>query len=438
MNYKLVLCCFFISAYCTTFPVFSQEAPFTYQKYWNGKPSPKLKWSKGCTPNPELFATDNPEYASPPLMALGDSLYNGVQSLRINWWLSEWSPPSFVAIRLGLIEEKGADRTGDRTFYGPQYPSHGSTPAEVVHYGFNLETPGLKSRLARVGNLLSVPLGQQKNLARLLDHRPPNRRAMVDNLAFSGASSRDLIDWTPQDYRALAKKGLNRLGSWRIDTAFRALGDSFTYANATFVLNPMRDDCVEKMTPLEQVELRRPKRLLINIGSNNGLYKIAFQGTDVTDTDSCSGSEKLVGANRKPICVRPIKDFLGIQFIDDMEAMVKRLSRVKGLEYVYVNNLVLPSQTANVVFDEKSRRSSFVSLDISNQKSNARSSIGAIASSATSISNLDKPLKIITKLEDLASSMSIWRKPYVPRTTRNASSIASQTVRESDWECRKP
>ena len=65
------------------------------------------------------------EFYHPELMAIGDSLYNGMQSLRINWFLSEWSAPNLVAIRLGLIQERNGDRTGQRSFYSPQYPSWG-------------------------------------------------------------------------------------------------------------------------------------------------------------------------------------------------------------------------------------------------------------------------------------------------------------------------
>ena len=368
MSAKAILISFFSLLITTSTPAFGQQSPYEHQKYWDGVKSPKLKWSDGCTLDPAVFARDNPAYTSPPLMALGDSLYNGVQSLRINWWLSEWSVPSLIAIRLGLIEEFGADRTGRRQFYGPQYPSHGGLPDEVLHYGFNLETPGLKNGLARIGNLLSVPAGQRKNLGELLTHRPPNGRAMVDNLAFSGANSRDLIDWTPEDYRAQAIMGLERMRDWRIDRAFGALGDTFTYANAAFVLNPMQDDCLEKLTPLEQVELRRPKRLLINIGSNNGLYKVAFQGVDIDDMKSCGGAERLVGVRSKPICVQPIKRFLQTQFIEDMKTLTARLSRIDGLEYVYVNNLALPSQTANVIFSASSKEQGIFKLDISNSR----------------------------------------------------------------------
>src|SRR5580765_2413643 len=61
-------------------------------------------------------------YMRPEMMALGDSLYNGVSSLRVNWWLSEWAAPSQVAIPLGLIKHNDMNRLADgRRFWGPQY-----------------------------------------------------------------------------------------------------------------------------------------------------------------------------------------------------------------------------------------------------------------------------------------------------------------------------
>lgn len=297
-------------------------------------------------------------------MALGDSLYNGVQSLRINWWLSEWSPPSLIAIRLGLIQERAADRTGRRQFYAPQYPGHGGKPSSVKNYGFNLETRGLHTFIHRTVNLLNVPAAQRTLLTELLTYyRPPNQRAMVDNIAFSGANSIDLVAWTPKDYRRLAKSALSRM-SGGIGTSFAALSDAFTYSNATFVLNPMHDRCLETMTPLEQVELRRPKRLLINIGSNNGLYKIGFFGTAPKAQGSCAGEDKVIAMSGQPHCVSPIHKFIEVRLDKDMDELLARLSKVKGLEYVYINGLALPSQVANVVYSPEAEARGMAQLDI--------------------------------------------------------------------------
>lgn len=357
----------------------------SYHKYWDGNISPPIRWSKGCKVDPEQFAVDNPLYARPQLMAMGDSLYNGVQSLRMNWWLSEWSAPSLVAIRLGLIREYGADRTGEREFYSPQYPKQGSSPSETINYGLNLEEAGIKYRAI---NLTQVPRRQQISLRELLSYTPPNGRAMVDNIAFSGANSLDILHWTPGDFRNLAENNLDKMGGrlFGIPKAFKALGSAFTYSNAAFVLNPTRDDCLEKLTALQQVELREPKRLLLNIGSNNGVYLAGFSGQAIESergffgkqviADNCNGDEELIGINNKPRCIKPIKKFIDEQLTSDIEHLLKRLSKVKNLEYVYINNLALPSQTANVIFPKwQARGSQSFSLDILNNKQIDRNTI---------------------------------------------------------------
>ncbi len=88
----------------------------TNQIYWDGHVEPDVP-AGTCAAQEDYLART---YGHPPLMAIGDSLYNGVQSMRINWWLSEWSAPTLVALRLGLIDEFRADRTGGRRFYDPQ------------------------------------------------------------------------------------------------------------------------------------------------------------------------------------------------------------------------------------------------------------------------------------------------------------------------------
>ena len=76
-------------------------------------------------PDPDRTGQRPLEYDRPELMALGDSLYNGVQSLRVNWFLSEWSAPTTVAIALGTVDPEfllGGRRAGagdpDRPDYG--------------------------------------------------------------------------------------------------------------------------------------------------------------------------------------------------------------------------------------------------------------------------------------------------------------------------------
>ncbi len=281
------------------------------------------------------------EYGRPELMAVGDSLFNGVQSLRINWWLSEWSAPNLVAIRLGLIQERGAERTGQRAFYSPQYLSHGAPPRETIDYGFNLEA------IPRFIGLAAAPHRQGDALRKLLGTPPANGRLLVDNLAFLGANSYDLLNWTPADYRDAVGR-LPRLLEHLGLGGFATLADALFYSNAAFVLNPTRHPCLEGMTAIEQVEWRRPRRLLVSIGANDGMYGLAFSG-DRLGSPACSTSGER-GRRGLPRCsAETVERALTEDYVGNVRAILSRLSKVAGLENVYLNALPQPSRTANLV-----------------------------------------------------------------------------------------
>lgn len=312
-------------------------------KYWDGNKSENFEAKASCVSS----NFDIPQnYMNPELMALGDSLYNGVQSLRINWWLSEWSVPSYVAIAMGLIDEKNGDRTGKRRFYGPQYPSHDASPSSTISYGLNLE--GL-----RWSDLTGAARDQGKQLYDLAFRKmPPNKRAFVDNLAVSGFNTSDLYAWKAKDYKAAAKASLAQLGKGRL----AALADAFFYSNAYYVLNPTKSKCIDHLSALDQVKLRKPKRLIVNIGSNNGLYLMSFMAKSV-DTKVClnNGLDRQEGRTR---CrAGTIREFLGARYKADIKYLFDELSKVDGLQYVFFNGIGLPSQPANLEYKSGEYRS---------------------------------------------------------------------------------
>jgi hypothetical protein len=295
------------------------------------------------------------EYERPELMALGDSLYNGVQSMRVNWFLSEWSVPTSVAIALGLVEEFRADRTGQRRFHGPQYPSHGAVPARTIDYGLPLETmPDSIVGTLRLPRSLADPLDNLLN-----GPLPDNRRAMIDNLAFSGANSHDLLFWTAEDHAKQAQEAIRRLSTdaGGIASRFGNLSTAFFHTNAAFVLNPMRDDCIAKMTPVDHVVLRKPRRLLVQIGPNDGLWLLAFEGVS-TGSVACGNEEAAIrsATTGERRCARSstgaavsIAESMKAHYVSNIKRLMLQLSRVTEIEDVYLNNLPLPSGTANLV-----------------------------------------------------------------------------------------
>ena len=281
------------------------------------------------------------EFYRPELMAIGDSLFNGVQSLRINWFLSQWSAPSLVAIRLGLVQERNADRTGQRVFYGPRYPGEGASATATESFGFNLED------LPSLDQYAAVPGRAADQLQRLAFGAPaPNSRPMVDNIAYLGANSYDLLYWTPADYRRNARKEISRLRRLGLVGAL-SLPDAVFDANAAFVLNPTRNPCLEGLTPVAQVELRHPRRLLVSIGANDGMYSLAFASRRI-DQRACEDIK--FTPKRHPSCSdKKIKPALLQDYTANIRTLLTRLAAVDGLEAVYLNNLPFPSRTANLV-----------------------------------------------------------------------------------------
>ncbi|CAN5300374.1 hypothetical protein BH09PSE2_BH09PSE2_17560 [soil metagenome] len=329
--------------------------PSVYQRYQPPQPANPTDYSGAgsavCTDAMKaLLAQDFAGANRPEMMALGDSLNNGVQSLRINWWLSEWSAPTLIALRLGLVDEWRGDRQGGRRFFGPQYPGYGANPEQTAKhdFGFNLETLPSGGVLNAVLQLKLLMDDQKAGLAALgTTHRPPNGRPFVDNISFSGANSVDISGWTAREFRKAGQGARDRINGFDLD----ALGDAFTFTNAAFVLSPMHNPCVEDMTPLQQVLFRKPKRLFVNMGANNGIFRAAFSGTSV-DTPSCDrGDREPHNAAGRVRCFpgHTIAEALTIQLVDDVKAMGAALIADPGVEHVYINGIVQPSRPANVV-----------------------------------------------------------------------------------------
>ncbi|HZU38207.1 MAG TPA: hypothetical protein VFA18_19950, partial [Gemmataceae bacterium] len=59
------------------------------------------------------------------------------------------------------------------------------------------------------------------------------------------------------------------------------VGDLHLAINGRFTLNPSQDPAFNDFTPLEWVRARRPRRLLVQVGHNHGLYQIGEQAEDV-------------------------------------------------------------------------------------------------------------------------------------------------------------
>jgi lysophospholipase L1-like esterase len=195
------------------------------------------------------------------MMAIGDSLYNGVRSLGIDAARAAHSTPAMVARALGV------------PFTVPDYISDKPAGGRFL---FNLEEalhpidPGLVARLGRDavedGKWWLDPANRKKWSA----------RPFFDNLSFAGATISDLHQRTARPALELARAAHGRLSQNPSDAT--ALGELWFYLNLAFILNPSGDPALDDASAVAQVGMRRPKRLLVNIGSNEGLFRIGVMG----------------------------------------------------------------------------------------------------------------------------------------------------------------
>jgi lysophospholipase L1-like esterase len=189
----------------------------------------------------------------PELMAIGDSIYNGTRSLTTNAELAGLSVPAQVARAFGW------------DFQAPAYPF------DVL---FNLEA------LFRAGafNLDTLKMAVLANAQRWLDTEPWADIDCFDNIAIAQTTIADQARSTYLNHVSQVAPLLNQLRA-APGLDFAALAALYEAINTSFLLNPSRDPQSEwaDKTPLEIVAARRPKRLLVNIGINDGLWTVCLQ-----------------------------------------------------------------------------------------------------------------------------------------------------------------
>src|SRR5713101_5251323 len=192
--------------------------------------------------------------AQPEMMAIGDSLYNGVRSLTISRDLASWSVPAQVAGALGI------------PFVIPDYPQN-----VVVE---------MERWLRMFPDMLAIRKDVADNV-RLWLSQPtsPAEQADFDNLAIASTTYGDMQFRTWQTAQTVIDNLIEKLGDSITDLGPH-LGELFFGFNTRFLLNPSGDRAAPPEASINIVARRQPKRLLISIGSNNGLWSICFDGVD--------------------------------------------------------------------------------------------------------------------------------------------------------------
>jgi hypothetical protein len=181
---------------------------------------------------------------SEEMMAIGDSLYNGVRSLTIDGTLASNAVPAQVARAFGW------------DFVVPDYPRVVLADFEAL-----FSDP-------RVGNL-DLSRSAAANAHAWLADKTWSQHAMFDNLSIAQQRVEDL-------------SAANYAGSLAVAEALAAMGAAlpiekiptlYQAINTCFILNPTRT-ANSKQTALDIISAAKPKRLLINIGINNGLWSL--------------------------------------------------------------------------------------------------------------------------------------------------------------------
>mgnify|MGYP002633367656 CR=1 FL=1 len=241
------------------------------------------------------------DYMHPEMMAIGDSLYQGVRSLTIKNGTNQLSAPALAAEALGIRHK----------FSCPD-PKR---PILVNMEAWLRMLPGID--------------GVKQDMAGNVDYwfaRPasPSGRLLFENVAVASSTIADLYSTTWQtsdDYlRALPNGTRGKIKKLTFDGL--DLAGIMLALNTRFTLNPSGKAAFKQLSQVELAAARKPKRLLVNIGANNGLWDMAF---------GAKAGTRMV-------------------FKADLRQLAARLQALPAeVEHIYFNNLALPSTVPNLM-----------------------------------------------------------------------------------------
>lgn len=229
------------------------------------------------------------------LMAIGDSIYNGVRSLTIDAGLASHSVPAQVA------------KAFRWDFISPDYPRAVLADFEKV---FDDPTSGT----------LNLIKNAASNAHAWLADASWSRNELFHNLSIAQQTVVEIASANYSDALAVAQP-LAALGAAlpldKLPALYQAL-------NTCFVLNPGRT-AGDRRTAIDILAAAKPKRLLVNIGINDGLWTLLLLG-----------------------------DATNYQHRVDPTAAMRRLAgelalRCKDIQHFYINLFPKPSAIANLM-----------------------------------------------------------------------------------------
>jgi hypothetical protein len=230
--------------------------------------APLLLSASGCT-IPSTSASMKPRsYADKPeMMAIGDSLFQGVRSLSYTSQTSSYSPPALVAEALGVQRFAVA------------------TPPRPILW--DLEST-IRRPISPLLSLASVPYEARVNAIRWHASNTWAIDEAFDNVSVGGAQIDSLyLDNYDTSWKKFEGDFKNLLFN---PLPIHILSDIWYSLNVCFTLNPRRGEALRYKTQLQQVADRKPKTLMVNIGSNEGLFSAAFLG-DIASANQTQPNE---------------------------------------------------------------------------------------------------------------------------------------------------
>ena len=251
----------------------------------------------------------------PQMMAIGDSLYQGVRSLTVTKDLCRSSAPAQVARALGTTDFASPD---------PDSPI-------LIDLETWLGDPDIKHISAWLGlnaaNWLAAPAS-------------PSGAECFDNVAVAGSEVWHLYAFNATNGQAQAASEMAKLGGEKLsldNIGAIDLGSLFYGLNARFTLNPSNSDDYAGMSQLDWATLRKPKQLLINIGSNNGLWNMCL--------NALPNAQFYFGKSYGPNAGLP-KDYSDYTQIYEL---AEALAKLPAETEVYFNSLGRPRCVGNLM-----------------------------------------------------------------------------------------
>lgn len=212
--------------------------------------------------------------APPELMAIGDSLGNGVRSLTINRSLAAHSVPAQVA------------RAFNWDFIAPDYPRPMLADFERI-----FRDP--------IAGTLDLIRNAAINAHAWLADEQWSQQTVFHNLSIAQQVVKDTFTATYADAISSANK-IAALGS---NMPIQQLPDLYKALNTCFILNPRRTQN-DKHTAIDILASAKPKRVLIHIGVNDGLWELLLMAdpTDFTNRINPTADMRTLALRLREFC----------------------------------------------------------------------------------------------------------------------------------------